>query len=103
MKAKLLFIIMSFFIFHCSIHADNITNKTISKPNQEKIDLNQADAKQLKNSVRGIGIKRAEAIVKYRQSHSKFSNIHDLSKVPGIGEKFIKSHNAELEERFVVR
>ena len=68
-----------------------------------KIDLNKADAKALANSIKGIGQKRAEMIVKYREAHGRFQSLEDLAKVPGFGEKFVKNHLALLQQAFIIK
>ena len=51
-----------------------------------KIDLNHADAKTLQQ-LPGIGPKRAEAIVRYREENGLFAATDEVMKVPGIGEE----------------
>lgn len=53
------------------------------------IDLNQATVAQLEN-IKGIGAKKAEAIVAYRQKNGDFKSIQDLSNVRGFGPGVIK-------------
>ncbi|WP_133127152.1 ComEA family DNA-binding protein [Legionella nagasakiensis] len=67
-----------------------------------KINLNQADIKTLIHSMKGIGPKRAEAIVRYREEHGMFKSIEDLARVRGIGRTFVKHHLAQLQEIFSV-
>lgn len=50
----------------------------------EKIDLNHADAKTLQQ-LPGIGPKRAEAIVRYREENGLFAATDEVMEVPGIG------------------
>ena len=51
-----------------------------------KVHLNEADAKELLH-VKGIGPKRAQAIVQYREKHGPFRSVDDLAQVRGIGTK----------------
>lgn len=60
-----------------------------------KININTADAHILANSMKGIGLKKAQAIVNYRETYGAFPNIQDLSSVSGIGEKTV-AKNAHL-------
>lgn len=54
------------------------------------IDINTADEKTLK-LLPGVGSVLAKRIIEYRENHGPFSDISDLKKVSGIGEKkFIK-------------
>ena len=68
-----------------------------------KLNLNKIDAKMLSNNIKGIGIKRAQAIVAYRQHHGQFKTIDDLAKVKGIGPKFVKKHRKNLIEQLMVQ
>ncbi|MBN1684131.1 MAG: helix-hairpin-helix domain-containing protein [Gammaproteobacteria bacterium] len=53
---------------------------------QEPVDINKADEGTLQQ-VKGIGPKRARAIVEYRTAHGPFKSIDDLKNVKGIGIK----------------
>jgi competence protein ComEA len=68
----------------------------------QKINLNTADANALMHSIKGIGAKRAEAIVLYRKTHGLFKSIDDLALVRGLGKTFVKSHNKELHDLFIM-
>lgn len=69
----------------------------------DKTNLNTADSHHLSNAMKGIGPKRAEAIVKYRETHPEgFKSIDDLSQVPGLGKNFVKNHIEELQKVFTI-
>ena len=53
------------------------------------VDLNSATVDELQ-SVKGIGAKKAQAIVEYRQANGPFKSVSDLEKVKGFGEKSVK-------------
>lgn len=61
-----------------------------------KININSADAHTLASSIKGIGLKKAQAIVDYRETYGPFSNIQDLASVSGIGEKTVAKNAALL-------
>lgn len=67
-----------------------------------KINLNQADATALTGSFKGIGRKRAEAIVSYREAHEGFKSVADLASVRGLGQSFVNAHLQELQGVFSV-
>jgi competence protein ComEA len=50
------------------------------------VNINKADVKTL-TTLKGIGIKKAQAIINYRQAHGDFKSLQDLAMVKGIGEK----------------
>lgn len=68
-----------------------------------QINLNTADASVLSKSMKGIGVKRAEAIIKYRETHDGFKSVEDLSMVPLFGKNFVSSHLAEIQKVFSVK
>ena len=59
------------------------------------VDMNNADAKSFV-SLKGVGAKKAEAIVAYRDANGCFSSISELSKVKGIGSKTIEKNKQDL-------
>ena len=54
----------------------------------DRIDINQASAEQLQ-TLPGIGAKRADAIVKQRESR-RFTRVSQLLRVRGIGRRTLK-------------
>lgn len=60
------------------------------------IDINTATAEEFAG-LKGIGKKKAEAIVKLREKQGgKFSSVEDLLKVKGIGKKTLANIKGEL-------
>lgn len=51
-----------------------------------KVDLNKATAQQLE-SLPGVGPVTAQAILRWREQHQKFSRVEELQEVDGIGPK----------------
>ena len=60
-----------------------------------KVDLNTATIEQL-HTLKGIGDKKAVAIVEYRKEHN-FTKIEDIMKVKGIGKKVFRKIKSEIE------
>ncbi len=52
------------------------------------LDINTASAEEFVK-VKGIGEKKAERIISYREEHGNFKNIDELKNVKGIGEKIV--------------
>lgn len=60
------------------------------------VNINTADAKTLAENINGIGPKKAQAIVEYRQSKGPFKAVEELTNVKGIGEKIIAKNKSDL-------
>jgi competence protein ComEA len=69
----------------------------------DKIDLNRADLSTLIHSVKGIGKKRAEAIVAYRETHHGFKSLEEFAEIKGFGQRFLEKNRDKLKEVFVIR
>lgn len=100
-------LVSSMMILSCALlagssHADTQTLLSPSTLHTHKrINLNSASADDLTHAVKGIGHKRALAIIQYRQKHGPFRNITDLASVRGIGLRFVQTHRAELDATFI--
>lgn len=57
-----------------------------------QVDINHADARTLAESLNGVGLVKAEAIVAYRTDHGPFARVEDLARVRGIGAKTIDAN-----------
>ena len=61
----------------------------------DKISLNQANLQQLQ-TLNGVGEKKAQAIVEYRQKNGGFKTVDELVNVKGIGPKLLEKNKARL-------
>lgn len=59
------------------------------------VDINSANKSELM-SLKGVGAKKAEAIVAYRKAHC-FKKAKDLTAVKGIGPKFIAKNKGNIK------
>lgn len=64
--------------------------------NAAPVNVNTADAATLAKNINGVGPKKAQAIVTYRQSNGPFKSYSDLMKVKGIGQKLINRNKDDL-------
>jgi len=49
------------------------------------VDMNAADAAQLDALLDGVGAKKAQLLVEWRQAHGPFRSVDDVAKVKGFG------------------
>ena len=66
------------------------SNTTPSNSKQGTININTATLEELQ-TIKGIGKKKAEAILQYRKEHGAFRTKEDLLQVKGIGKKALEA------------
>ncbi|MGJ0486794.1 MAG: ComEA family DNA-binding protein [Methylomicrobium sp.] len=60
------------------------------------VNINKADAKTISDSLANIGLKKAEAIVKYRTEKGPFKTAEELTNVAGIGDKTVEKNKKDI-------
>ena len=105
MKAKLIAVFLSFFILSFPLCASIATpgSPTNQSLDANKINLNKVDSVVLAGSFKGIGKKRAEAIIAYRDAHQGFKSLDELAKVKGIGSHFVSANIEQLKQVYAVQ
>lgn len=92
-KILLLSFVTFFPLWHTSAIASDSQSTAVEKV-VSTININTASAKELSDRLNGVGMKRAENIVKYRQTHGGFSSVDQLMAVKGIGEKVLEKNKS---------
>lgn len=62
----------------------------------QKVNINTADAAQLSSGLFGVGEKKAEAIIAWREANGPFRNMNDVAKVKGIGPKLLEKNKQRI-------
>lgn len=60
------------------------------------LDINAADAEQIAQGLKGVGLKKAQAIVDYRNANGQFGSLDDLLKVKGVGKKLLQLNASNI-------
>ncbi len=63
---------------------------------QVSININQATTQEIIAKLDGIGSKKAQAIIQYRQQYGDFKTVDELLKVKGIGEKTLAKNRDRI-------
>ena len=87
------------FIGNMALAAEEAAATTEAPTQQQvqssKLNINTATAEQFME-LKGIGKKKAEAILSWRTEHGGFKSVKELAEVNGISERFVSEHQAEL-------
>ena len=68
---------------------------SVSNSKQGTININTATLEELQ-TIKGIGKKKAEAILQYRKEHGAFRTKEDLLQVKGIGKKALEAIESQV-------
>ena len=60
------------------------------------VNINKADAQTIANSLKNVGLVKAQAVVEYREQNGNFASADDLAKVKGIGMKTVELNRADI-------
>lgn len=61
------------------------------------VDINTASAEELAEAMNGVGIKKAQAIVQYREEFGLFKSPEQLLNVPGIGASLLERNRSRIK------
>ncbi len=61
-----------------------------------RVSINNASAEELARAMNGVGLKKAQAIVSYREEYGPFKTVEDLKQVPGMGNSLVERNLAVL-------
>ena len=61
-----------------------------------KVSINHASAEQLAQALNGVGLKKPQSIVSYREESEPFKTLDDLKQVPGMGSALVERNLAHL-------
>ena len=68
-----------------------------AEPGLMKVNINTDDAVTIAEVLNGVGMKKAEAIVAYREANGAFQDASELIKVRGIGEGTVSKNMDRIE------
>jgi len=80
-----------------AVKAGQGTEAAVGIDDEASVSINQADAEQLASVLKGVGLKKAESIVRYREQNGPFTQIEQLQEVPGIGPALFERNRARLK------
>lgn len=85
----------NYYLSRPTVAADSKQMSSSVNIQSDKISLNKANLQQLQK-LNGVGEKKAQAIVEYRQKNGGFKTVDELMNVKGIGPKLLEKNKAKL-------
>lgn len=87
-----------------AIAVSPLTEKSPLRPGQAQntpelkmtASINAASAEELAQVLNGVGLKKAQSIVSYREEYGPFKEIDQLQEVPGIGSALVERNRARI-------
>ncbi len=60
------------------------------------VNVNTAPAETIAEELKGIGLKKAQAIVEFRKTNGAFKTVESLTEVKGIGLKTVEKNRKDI-------
>lgn len=76
--------------------AQVLAQDTQPAPAVAAVNINKADAASLAAALNGVGLSRAEDIIRYREAHGPFTTVEQLAEVKGIGPATVAKNRAVI-------
>ena len=73
-----------------------LSSLTFAAEPATQVDVNTASAEVLADTMDGVGVKRAQAIVQYREQHGSFASVDQLAEVRGISARIVEMNRDRL-------
>ncbi|MEZ2574499.1 MULTISPECIES: helix-hairpin-helix domain-containing protein [Buttiauxella] len=61
------------------------------------VSINTASAEAMAQAMNGVGLKKAQSIVSYREEYGPFKAIEQLQEVPGIGSALVERNLSRIK------
>lgn len=74
----------------------NETTEVSAEQTLQVVDINKADINTLA-LLKGVGEKRAQAIITYRELHGEFNSLDELLNVKGVGERMLQLNKGRIK------
>ena len=68
----------------------------LAAPAASPVNINTADKETLVTAISGVGEKKAEAIIEYREQHGPFKSVDEITKIKGIGQGILDKNRENL-------
>lgn len=91
-----LLILFSLFVLAGGVYVQAAEPEPQAAVSAMSVNINTADAELIADVLKGIGLKKAQAIVAWREQHGKFTAVEQLSEIKGIGESTLAKNAGRI-------
>lgn len=73
---------------------------TTAKPSDADdgvVSINTGSAEALAQAMNGVGLKKAQSIISYREEYGPFKALEQLQEVPGIGSALVERNLSHIK------
>lgn len=77
-----------------------VTPVTTAKPSDADdgvVSINTGSAEALAQAMNGVGLKKAQSIISYREEYGPFKALEQLQEVPGIGSALVERNLSHIK------
>jgi len=91
-------IILSLTLSQAAIAKDKVDRPSKNQEQQQmlQVNINTASTSQLAAVLKGVGLKKAQSIIEYREKFGPFKSVDELTAVKGIGEKTLQKNRSKI-------
>lgn len=79
-----------------SVQAQEMASTPAAATVEAGVDINHAGAAEIAGALTGVGMSKAEAIVRYREQFGPFESVEELTEVKGIGAATLERNRARI-------
>lgn len=97
MKSLYTLLVSLILAFSTSVWADSPSKAELYEGIEVTVNINTATAEELSALLVGIGDKKAQEIVQYRDQNGAFQKPDDLANVKGIGAATVEKNRKRIE------
>lgn len=95
-KTGLLSVLITCFMLLSTLPAYANTSVDKHEGIELTVNINTAGPQELADLLLGVGLKKAKAIVSYREQHGSFKSAQQLSEVKGIGPATVAKNSKRI-------
>ncbi|RJT43075.1 ComEA family DNA-binding protein [Rahnella woolbedingensis] len=79
------------------VSGPQVKKEQVAATDESTVNINTATAEEFAKVMNGVGMKKAQAIISYREELGQFTDVEQLREVPGIGAALFERNKDRLK------